>query len=228
MASTTISDLTEVRLVRRKYRWPAAQLNFWLFIVLVSSSSVLGIFASFSSVQSQLGIGTPWYFTYNITTGALGIAFILLLLYLINTRALLPGIVILGSFILFILWLVGLIVISIELWGPQGDINGNCSLYVGGQESRGQSVETLAWLMQDSISTPRSPSYLTLVTSNPSGNTHKHAQPFTLLPIDSRRLLDTGMTRGVIADRATTRTRRAYIVSGAKAASDLTPSASID
>ena len=61
MASTTISDITEVRLVRRKYRWPAAQLNFWLFIVLVSSSSVLGIFASFSSVQSQLGVGTPWY-----------------------------------------------------------------------------------------------------------------------------------------------------------------------
>lgn len=61
MASTTISDLTEVRLVRRKYRWPAMQLNFWLFIVLVSASSVLGIFASFSSVQSQLGIGTPWY-----------------------------------------------------------------------------------------------------------------------------------------------------------------------
>lgn len=61
MASTTISDLTEVRLVRRKYRWPAAQLNFWLFIVLVSCSSVLGIFASFSSIQSQLGVGTPWY-----------------------------------------------------------------------------------------------------------------------------------------------------------------------
>ena len=59
--ASTVSDLTEVRLVRRKYRWPAAQLNFWLFIVLVSSSSVLGIFAFFSSVQSQLGIGTPWY-----------------------------------------------------------------------------------------------------------------------------------------------------------------------
>ncbi|OBT67405.1 hypothetical protein VE03_03131 [Pseudogymnoascus sp. 23342-1-I1] len=151
MASTTVSDFTEVRLVRRKYRWPAAQLNFWLFIVLVSSSSVLGIFASFSAVQSQLGVGTPWYFTYNITTGALGIAFFILLLYLINTRALLPGIVILGSFILFVLWLVGLIVISIELWGPQGDVNGNCALYVGSQESRGASTETLAWLMQDTI-----------------------------------------------------------------------------
>ncbi|OBT47982.1 hypothetical protein VE00_01683 [Pseudogymnoascus sp. WSF 3629] len=151
MASTTISDLTEVRLVRRKYRWPAAQLNFWLFIVLVSSSSVLGIFASFSSVQSQLGVGTPWYFTYNITIGALGLSFFILLLYLINARALLPGIVILGSFILFVLWLVGLIVISLELWGPQGDVNGNCALYVGGKESRGQGQETLAWLMQNTI-----------------------------------------------------------------------------
>ena len=91
------------------------------------------------------------YFTYNITTGALGVAFIILLLYLINTRALLPGIVILGSFILFVLWLVGLIVVSLELWGPQGNVNGNCALYVGSQESRGQSLETLAWLMQNNI-----------------------------------------------------------------------------
>lgn len=59
--ASTVSDFTEVRLVRRKYRWPAAQLNFWLFIVLVSSSTVMGIFASFSAVQSQLGLGTPWY-----------------------------------------------------------------------------------------------------------------------------------------------------------------------
>ncbi|OBT52351.1 hypothetical protein VE04_07092 [Pseudogymnoascus sp. 24MN13] len=131
MASTTISDLTEVRLVRRKDRWPAAQLNFWLFIVLVSCSSVLGIFASFSSIQSQLGVGTPWYFTYNITIGALGLSFFILLLYLITRAPSSPA--------------------SLELWGPQGDVNGNCALYVGGQESRGQGQETLAWLMQDTI-----------------------------------------------------------------------------
>jgi hypothetical protein len=60
MASTD-STITEVRLVRRKYRWPAQQLNFWLFIMLVAGSTVLGIFASFISVQDQLMLGTPWY-----------------------------------------------------------------------------------------------------------------------------------------------------------------------
>lgn len=70
------------------------------------------------------------------------------MLYLIANRQLLPGIVILGSFILFVLWLVGLIVISIELWGPAGSVNGNCNLV---QSSSGQSIETLAWLEQHSI-----------------------------------------------------------------------------
>jgi hypothetical protein len=56
-----------------------------------------------------------------------------------------------GSFILFILWMVGLIVVSIELWGPSGSINGNCNLYVDGRQSTGASVETLAWLEQHSI-----------------------------------------------------------------------------
>ena len=60
MASTE-STITEVRVVRRKYRWPAGQLNWWLFIMLVASSTVLGVFAAFSSQQSQLGLGTPWY-----------------------------------------------------------------------------------------------------------------------------------------------------------------------
>lgn len=59
MASTD-STITEVRVVRRKYRWPAGQLNFWLFIMLVASSVILGVFANFSHIQSQLGLGTPW------------------------------------------------------------------------------------------------------------------------------------------------------------------------
>lgn len=56
-----------------------------------------------------------------------------------------------GSFILFVLWLVGLIVISIQLWGPVGSVNGNCNLYVDGATSRGPNLETLAWLQQKSI-----------------------------------------------------------------------------
>ena len=73
------------------------------------------------------------------------------MLFLLNQKSLLPGIVILGSFILFILWMVALIVISIELWGPQGNVNANCNAYVQDREQTGQSLETLAWLMQDQI-----------------------------------------------------------------------------
>ena len=55
-----------------------------------------------------------------------------------------------GAFILFILWLVGLIVLSIELWGPSG-VNSSCQIYVSVDESHGQSIDTLAWLEQHSI-----------------------------------------------------------------------------
>jgi len=56
-----------------------------------------------------------------------------------------------GSFILFVLWIVGLIVTSVQLWGPSGSVNGNCNLFITGREVRGASTETLAWLEQRSI-----------------------------------------------------------------------------
>ena len=55
-----------------------------------------------------------------------------------------------GSFILFILWTVGLIVYSVELWGPSG-VNSSCQLYVNAEQSHGQSTNTLAYLEQHSI-----------------------------------------------------------------------------
>jgi hypothetical protein len=91
------------------------------------------------------------YFPYWITVAALTIIFIFLKLWLISQRQLLPGIVIMGSFILFILWTVGLIVISIELWGPTGSVNSTCQLYVQAQASTGSSLNTLAYLEQHSI-----------------------------------------------------------------------------
>lgn len=60
MASTE-SSISRIRVVRRKYRWPATQLNVWLFVVMVASSVVMGVFASFAAVQTQLLLGTPWY-----------------------------------------------------------------------------------------------------------------------------------------------------------------------
>lgn len=54
-------EVREVRVVRtRRYRWPAVQLNFWLLIMLVASCTILGIFASFITVQNQLEVGIPW------------------------------------------------------------------------------------------------------------------------------------------------------------------------
>ncbi|KAI9729779.1 MAG: hypothetical protein M1818_008393 [Claussenomyces sp. TS43310] len=152
VSTATASTITEtVRVHRRRYRWPAAQLNFWLFIMLVGSCVNLGIFAYFMTVQSQLQLPTPWYFPYWVTVGSLSVLFIWTILWLINQRNLLPGIVLLGSFILFVLWLVGLIAIAIQLWGPSGSVNSNCNLYVNDQAVSGVSVGTLAYLEQHSI-----------------------------------------------------------------------------
>jgi hypothetical protein len=62
MASTE-STITEVVVhrVRTKYHWPALQLNFWLLIMLIGASTILGIYASFITVQEQLNVGIPWY-----------------------------------------------------------------------------------------------------------------------------------------------------------------------
>lgn len=60
---STESTVTEVVVhrVRTKYHWPALQLNFWLLIMLIGSSTILGIYASFITVQDQLEVGIPWY-----------------------------------------------------------------------------------------------------------------------------------------------------------------------
>jgi len=119
--------------------------------MLVASCTILGISADFVAIQQQMELGIPWYFTYWICSAALGVVFIILMLYLISQRRLLPGVVMLGSFILFVLWLVGLIVISVQLWGPSGSVANACSVDVSGLVFKGSSVETLAWLEQSSI-----------------------------------------------------------------------------
>jgi len=158
-----------------RYHWPADQLNFWMLIMLISSCTIIGIFANFIQIQNQLGLGVPWcvvphpslrlarrpktdpsrgrYFPYFITVASIVLVYVGLLLYLIYNRRLLPSIVMLGGFMLFILWLVGLIVISIQLWGPTGSVSSNCNLSVFSQNPTGQTLNTLAWLEQKSICT---------------------------------------------------------------------------
>ncbi|KEY77649.1 hypothetical protein BA78_7981 [Aspergillus fumigatus] len=126
---------------RRRYRWPELQLNIWIIIVLAGSAICLGIFAWFMAVQSQLRLGTP----------CLGVFFIFLVLFLAAQRFLLPGIIIIGSFILFVLWLTGLIETSLQLYGVVGNVNDNCQNYVVENPSTGNNINTLAWLAQSTI-----------------------------------------------------------------------------
>ncbi|KAI9851970.1 MAG: hypothetical protein M1838_002259 [Thelocarpon superellum] len=142
-----------VRVIRRttRYRWPDLQLNIWLIIFLAASATLTGIFANFMTIQNQLGLGIPWYFPYWVSVGALGILFVAIIIWLTATRQLIPGVVVIGSFILFVLFLTGLIKISIELWGPSGSVSMNCSQFVDNQQFWGLSINTLAWLTQSSI-----------------------------------------------------------------------------
>ncbi|KAH6653318.1 hypothetical protein BKA67DRAFT_519231 [Truncatella angustata] len=135
-----------------KYHWPAVQLNVWMIIMLVAASLLIGVFAIFIQQQRVLNLAVPWYFPYWITVGSLTILFILGLLWLISQRRLLPSIVIIGAFMFFVLWMVGLIVTSIELWGPSGSVNSNCQNLVFNQNTNAfNQQEKLAWMEQQSI-----------------------------------------------------------------------------
>ena len=89
-------------------------------------------------------------FPYSIATGSLCLLFLLIILVLIQQRQLLPGIVVLGSFILFVLFLTGLVETSIQLYGPTGSVNSYCNLY---KPSKGlaNGEATLAWLETQGI-----------------------------------------------------------------------------
>ncbi|KAJ5601607.1 hypothetical protein N7510_011141 [Penicillium lagena] len=139
------------RETRRHYRWPEIQFHLLIMVVLSGSATCLGIFAWFMAVQSQMDLGTPWLFPYMVVASALGVFFVLLVVLLILRGFLLPGIVIIGSFILFVLWLTGLIETSLLLYGVTGNVNDNCQIYVVENVARGNTIDTLAWLTQSTI-----------------------------------------------------------------------------
>lgn len=88
--------------------------------------------------------------SFSLIVGALTIIFLIVILVLAARRQLIPGGILLGSFILFVLWLTTLIETAIQLYGD-GNINGNCNNYVNGQQYTGVSIETLAWLTQNNF-----------------------------------------------------------------------------
>jgi len=138
-----------VQRVRTKYHWPALQLNFWLLIMFVAASLVLGVFGRLVYIQGQYDLKVPWYFTYHVTMAVITLLFLLAMLYLISLRRLLPGIVIIAAFILFVLWLTGVITTGIVFFGPVGNIDHLCDI-VSHNEVHGVQIGTAAWLEEDS------------------------------------------------------------------------------
>ncbi|KZZ92540.1 hypothetical protein AAL_06166 [Moelleriella libera RCEF 2490] len=135
----------------RTYNWPPYQLNFWIFVMLFAAASIVGVFASFVQIQQQLDLPIPWYFPYNITVGTLALVFIGGVFLLIANRRLLPAIVMLGALMMLVLWLVGLVVVAVQLFGPTGSVQSTCDLQVFTRDPRGATQETLAWLQQRNI-----------------------------------------------------------------------------
>jgi hypothetical protein len=64
-SDTTMTASVVIRHVRTKYHWPALQLNFWLLIMIIGSSTILGIFSYFVTVQQQLQVGIPWSVSFS-------------------------------------------------------------------------------------------------------------------------------------------------------------------
>ncbi|KAF2500830.1 hypothetical protein BU16DRAFT_523577 [Lophium mytilinum] len=147
MARTVVGSAV---VVRERYYWPDAQLNIWTIIMLATAGTILGINAQFMTQQSQLRQPTPWLFPYGVTVGSLAIAFILIELILIMQQRLLPGIMMLLSFILLVLFVTGIIATAIQLFGGH-NVNNLCQKYVNDMKFTGPSGNTLAWLQQNSI-----------------------------------------------------------------------------
>ena len=90
-------------------------------------------------------------FPFMTVSAALGVFFIALILILAAQRLLLPGLIIIGSFVLFVLWLTGLIETSLQMYGVVGSVNDGCRNQVDGNGLRGENIEALAWLTQITI-----------------------------------------------------------------------------
>jgi hypothetical protein len=80
----------------------------------------------------------------------MSILLVVILAILSNNNALTPGILMIFCFVLFVLYMTGLVDTGIQLFGT-GNVNSNCNNFVAHDQSHGVSVSTLAWLEQNSI-----------------------------------------------------------------------------
>jgi hypothetical protein len=119
--------------------------------MLATAGTILGVFANFLMIQNQMRLGVPWLFPYGVAVGVLAVLFIITELILIGQRRLLPSLMMLLSFILLVLFITGAIGTAILFFGPDGNINSRCNDIVDNQKVFGPTLETLAWLQNNSI-----------------------------------------------------------------------------
>lgn len=87
---------------------------------------------------------------YGVAVGVVSLVFIAIMMILISQRRLLPGIMMLFSFILLVLFITGIVGTALQLFaGP--NVNNLCNQFVGNMKQYGPSVSTLAWLQQQNI-----------------------------------------------------------------------------
>jgi hypothetical protein len=89
-------------------------------------------------------------FPFGVTVGSLTVFLVIIEIIMIAQNRLLPGVMMLAAFVLFVLYLTGLIETAIQLFG-EGEVSSSCQTYVNNNDVRGLSVDTLAWLQQSSI-----------------------------------------------------------------------------
>jgi hypothetical protein len=134
--------------------------------VLITGSVLIGIFAQFLTTQNQMGLGVPWYFRlsvleyllmgayrlfpYGVTVGSLTVLAVILLLIFLNKGNLTPGMLMIVSFVLLVLYITGIVGTGIQLWG-EGHVASTCNTYVNDNQQTGATLYTLAWMQQNNI-----------------------------------------------------------------------------
>ncbi|KAK0250531.1 hypothetical protein LTS09_014378 [Friedmanniomyces endolithicus] len=152
MARSSNSQQSRTRVVvQQSYYWPDQQLNLWIIIMLATGGVLIGVFAAFVRDQQQFGLGIPWIMPYGITVGALTVIFVWIMLALIYQGRLLPGVVIVGSFILLILYITGIIETALQLFRNTNGIIGQCNSLNSYAPAGGLTVDVLAYLELQSI-----------------------------------------------------------------------------
>ena len=85
-----------------------------------------------------------------MTTGGVSVIAVIFVALLIAQKRMIPGLMMMIAFALFVLYMTGLVETGIQLFGP-GTISNNCQRYVQHSKVTGLSVDTLAWLSQNDL-----------------------------------------------------------------------------